>query len=195
MNEWWWHLVCFQFGAILNNAAINVLGYTFVAVIVVLRYAFLMSIYIGEELLVIRVFICLALVDSDKVFSKVVVTLWKIVFYFYLLNLFIFYLKDNCFTEFCCFLWTWINQKYTLNLPPIPSPSHPFRFDTEALFEFPETYSKFVLAIYFIHGSVSFHVTLFIHHPILLSSHVPNSVLYICFSIAALQIIFSVPSF
>ena len=89
------HLGCFQFGAILNNAAINVLGYTFVPVIVVLTYAFLMGIYIGEELLAIRIFICSALVDSDKVFSKVVVTLWKIVFYFYLFLKFIYFLFEG----------------------------------------------------------------------------------------------------
>ena len=88
-------MVCFQVGAILNNAAINVLGCTFVAVIVMLTYAFLMSIYKGEELLVIRVFICLALVDSDKVFSKVVVTLWKIIFYFYLFFKFIYFLFEG----------------------------------------------------------------------------------------------------
>ena len=34
---------------------------------------------------------------------------------------------------------------------------------TEALFEFPESYIKFPLAIYFTYGNVSFHVTLSIH--------------------------------
>lgn len=71
-------MVCFQFLAISNNAAINVLGHIFV-VIVVLMYALLMGIYLGGELLGIRVCICSALVDTAKVFSKVVVTLWKIV--------------------------------------------------------------------------------------------------------------------
>ena len=46
---------------------------------------------------------------------------------------------------------------------PYPSPSHPTKVDTEPLFEFPETYSKFPLVIYFTHGNVSFHVTLSIH--------------------------------
>ena len=71
-------MVCFQFLAISNNAAINVLGHIFV-VIVLLMYALLMGIYLGGELLGIRVCICSALVDTAKVFSKVVVTLWKIV--------------------------------------------------------------------------------------------------------------------
>ena len=31
--------------------------------------------------------------------------------------------------------------------------------DSESLFEFPEPYSKFPLAIYFTYGNVSFHVT------------------------------------
>jgi len=33
---------------------------------------------------------------------------------------------------------------------------------TEALFECPESYSKFPLAIYFIYGIVNFHVTLYV---------------------------------
>ena len=81
--------------------------------------------------------------------------------------LFIFSLKDSCFTEFCCFLsnLTWISHRYTyilsfLNLPSISLPIPPLQVDTEPLFEFPEPYSKFPLAIYFTYGNVSFHVTL-----------------------------------
>ena len=45
-------------------------------------------------------------------------------FFFPKLNLFILKLKDNCFTEFCCQISTWISHRYTyipslLNLPPI----------------------------------------------------------------------------
>ena len=58
-------------------------------------------------------------------------------------------------------------QVYPCALPPKP-PSHhspyPTLLDvTEPLFEFPESYSKFPLAIYFTYGVVNFHVTLSIH--------------------------------
>ena len=39
---------------------------------------------------------------------------------------------------------------------PSPAPSHPL----EPLYEFPEPYSKFPLALYFTYGNVSFRVTL-----------------------------------
>ena len=42
------------------------------------------------------------------------------------------------------------------------------------MFEFPETYSKFLLAIYFTYGNVSFHVTLSIH--LTLFSPLPMSI-------------------
>jgi len=60
-----------------------------------------------------------------------------------------------------------------------------------------ESHSKFPLAIYFPYGIVNFHVTLSIHFTfsLLPSHHVHRSVLYICFSIAALKINSSVPSF
>ena len=66
-----------------------------------------------------------------------------------------------------CQTSTWIRNRYTyipsiLNLPSISCPIPPLKVDTESLFEFPEPYSKFLLAIYFIYGNVSFHVTLFI---------------------------------
>ena len=48
--------------------------------------------------------------------------------------------------------------------PPSHQPPHHTLLDiTEPLFEFPESYSEFPLAIYFTYGSVSFHVTLSIH--------------------------------
>ena len=79
----------------------------------------------------------------------------------------------------------------------LPSPSHPtLQPVTEPLFELPESYSKFPLAIYFTHGIVNFYVTLSIHLPFsLLSSHLDHRfVLYVCFSIAALKINLSVSS-
>ena len=53
--------------------------------------------------------------------------------------------------------------------PSISLPIPPLQVDTEPLFEFPETYSKFPLTVYFTHGNVNFHVTLSIH--LTLSSH------------------------
>ena len=57
----------------------------------------------------------------------------------------------------------WISHRYTYipcepssHLSPHPTPLGWYR----ALFEFPETYRKFPLAIYFTHGNVSSHVTL-----------------------------------
>ena len=55
----------------------------------------------------------------------------------------------------------------------------PLQVVTEPQFEFPETYSKFPLAIYFIYGNVSFHVTYSFHtsHPLLPCPQVCNSIL------------------
>ena len=81
--------------------------------------------------------------------------------------------------------------------PPSDFTPHPtLQPVTEPLFEFPESYSKFPLAIYFTYDIVNFYITLSIHLPFsLLSSHcVHRSVLSVCFSIAALKINSSVPS-
>ena len=54
---------------------------------------------------------------------------------------FFFLLKDNCFTEFCCFLSNlWISHRYTyipslLNLPLISRPIPSLQVDTKPLFE------------------------------------------------------------
>ena len=96
-----------------------------------------------------------------------------------------------------CRTSTRISHRYThvLSLPHLP-PHPTLQPVTEPLFEFPESQSKFPLAIYFTHGIVNFYVTLSIHLPLsLLSSHhVHRSVLYVCFSIAALKVNSSVPS-
>ena len=92
-------------------------------------------------------------------------------FFFNFFFLIYFLLKDNCFTEFCCFLSNFnMNQPqvYIYILLPFEAPSHlpphsTLQVDTEPLFEFPEPHSKFSLAICFTHGSVSFCVTLSIH--------------------------------
>ena len=56
-------------------------------------------------------------------------------------------------------------------LNPIPTslPIPHFEIVTEPLFEFPESYGKFPLPIYFTYGIVSFHVTLSIQLPLSLS--------------------------
>ena len=79
-----------------------------------------------------------------------------------------------------CQTSTWISHKYTyipslLNLPPISRSIPPLWVDTEPLFEFPEPYSKFLLAIYFTYGNVSFHVTISIH--LTRSSPLPMSII------------------
>ena len=63
-----------------------------------------------------------------------------------------------------CQISTWISHRYTympslLKLPPIFLTIPSLLVDTEPLFEFPEPYSKFPLAIYFAYGIASFHVT------------------------------------
>ena len=79
---------------------------------------------------------------------------------------------------------TWIIYIYAL---PFEPPSHlppitPLWADTAPLLEFPETYSKFPLAIYFTYCKFpcySFHTS----HPLLPSPHVHKSLLYVYFSI------------
>ena len=95
-----------------------------------------------------------------------------------------------------CHTLTRISHRYT-NVSSLLSPYPSLQPVTEPLFEFPESYSKFPLAIYFTYGIVSFHVTLSRHLPfsLLSSTHVHSSVLYVCFSIAALKINSSVSSF
>ena len=100
-------------------------------------------------------------------------------FFFFFFNYF-FYWRIIALQNFAVFCQTsaWINHKYTyipslLKLPPISLPTLPLQVDTESLFEFPEPYSKFPLANYFIYGNVSFHVTLSLH--LTLSSPLPTS--------------------
>ena len=80
------------------------------------------------------------------------------------------------------------------NLPPMSLPT-PLQIVTESLFEVPKSYRKLPLAINFTNGIVSFHVTLSISLTLSLlpttPHHVHKSVLYVGFSIAALQIISS----
>ena len=96
------------------------------------------------------------------------------------------------YTWYCKFLCYSLHTSSLL--PPLLPTLQPV---TERLFEYPESHSKFPLAICYTHGIVNFYVTLSIHLPFsLLFSHLVHmSVLYVCFSIAALKINSSVPSF
>ena len=102
-----------------------------------------------------------------------------------------FLLKDNCFTEFCCFLSNlYMNQPQVYIYPlPFEPPSHlPPHFTPqiyiEPLSEFPDPQSKFSVAIYFTYGNVSFHVTLCIH--LTLSSPLPMSISLFSLSVSSL---------
>ena len=55
-----------------------------------------------------------------------------------------------------------------MNIPPISLPIPPFQVVTELWFEFPESYSKFPLTVYFTYGSLSLHANpLHTSHPLL----------------------------
>ena len=67
-----------------------------------------------------------------------------------------------------CQTSTLISHRYTyipflLNLPSISLFIPPLSVVAECWFEFPGSYSKIPLAVYFTYGNVSFHVTLSIH--------------------------------
>ena len=67
-----------------------------------------------------------------------------------------------------CQTSTWISYRYTcipslLKLHPIFVPTSPLQVDTGPLIEFSEPFSKFLLAMYFTYGNVSFHATLSTH--------------------------------
>ena len=64
-----------------------------------------------------------------------------------------------------CHRSTWISHRHThvpsfLNLTPTPSPFHPSRVLQSTGFEFPASYSKFPLAIYFTYSNVYISVLL-----------------------------------
>ena len=97
--------------------------------------------------------------------------------------LFLFLSKDNCFTEFFCFLSNLdMNQPsvyiYPFSLEPssyvLTCPTPPGV--TEPWFEFPQSYSKFPLATYFAYGSICVSVLLF---PFVPSSPSPTPFFYV----------------
>ena len=73
----------------------------------------------------------------------------------------------------------------------LPSPFHPSRLSKNTSFGFPESYSKFPLAIYFtndkVYVSMLFSQTLF-SSTLSFPHYVQKSVLYVCVSFAALQV-------
>ena len=122
------------------------------------------------------------------------------------INLFIFNWRIVA-SKYCvglCCISRWISHRYTyvrflLNLPPTSDPFPPLEVVTKPQFEFPESYSKFPSDIYFTYGSVYASMLL---SPFLSpspsslpSTCVHKSLLYVCISIAALQIGSLLPSF
>ena len=88
-----------------------------------------------------------------------------------------------------CQTSTWISHRYTyipslLNFPLISPTIPPLQVDTEPLFEFPESYNKFPLAVYITDDNVSFHVSLSIH--LTLSSPLPMSISLFFMSVSPL---------
>ena len=109
----------------------------------------------------------------------------------FIFSFYFFYWKISVLQNFVVFCQTstWISHRYTyipsfLSLPPISLPIPSLWVDTEPLFEFPEPYSKFPLAIYFTYGNVSFHVTLSIH--LTLSSPLAMSISLFSMSVSPL---------
>ena len=113
-----------------------------------------------------------------------------------------FWLEDNWCTILCWSL-SYINMIYDIGIhmsppsltsTPFSTPSHPLGChgapDLSSLH-----HNKFPLAIYFTYGNVCFHVTLSIRLTLSFPHCVHNTVLYVCISIAALQIGSSVPYF
>ena len=82
-----------------------------------------------------------------------------------------------------------ISHRYT-HVPSLPDFPHISLPMPSACHRFPESDSKFPLAICFTHGIVNFCITLSLHLPfsLLSSRFVHRSVLYVCFSTAALKI-------
>ena len=81
--------------------------------------------------------------------------------------------------------------------PPSPLPPHPALLDCHRALVWVSWDIQQIPIDYLFYGNVSFHVTLSIHLTLSLlpSPRVHRSILYVCFSIAALQINSSEPSF
>ena len=99
-----------------------------------------------------------------------------------------------------CHSSTWVSHRHTyvpslLNLPPISHPSHPSRLSQKTRLSSLCNTANFhwlpILHMVIIH----FHATLSIHPILSFSLCVLKSILYVCVSIAALQVGPSVPSF
>ena len=106
-------------------------------------------------------------------------------------KIFIFYWWIIALQNFVVFCQTstWISHRYTYiftslwNSLPSPSPFYPSGLIQSPCL-FPEPYSKFPLAIYFVYGNVSFHVTL--PKWLTLSSPLPMSISQFSMSVSPL---------
>ena len=98
-----------------------------------------------------------------------------------------------------CHTSTWISHRYTYvpSLLSLPSISHPLpsRLSASTRLELPTPYSKFLLAVYFTHGDAYVSMLLSIQPALSFPHCVHKSVVYVCVSIAALQVGSSVASF
>ena len=121
--------------------------------------------------------------------------------YIFFKNLFIFYRIIYCFTKFCCFLSNLImNQPqvyiYPLpfeppsHLPPCPTPLGWYRAPVRVSWDIRQLPIGCLFYIWWCKfPCYSLHTS----HPLLHSPRVHKSILFVCFSIAALQINSSAP--
>ena len=98
-----------------------------------------------------------------------------------------------------CHTSAWISPRYThapslLNLPPTFH-SPPLCLSQITRFELPVSYSKSPLAIHFTYGNAYVSMLLSQFVPPSPSPMCPESVLYVCVSVAALHVGSSIPSF
>ena len=118
-------------------------------------------------------------------------------------NLFIFnwriivlqYCVGFCQTSVWSVIGTYWSPPFWTFLPPTSLPIPPLLVVTEPHFEFPESYSKFPLVLYFTCGYACSVLIISVHPTLSFLPAIHKSVLCICVSIAALQIISSVTSF
>ena len=135
--------------------------------------------------------------------SRVRPRAWVFFFQFYIYLLFIFNWRITAL-QYCvsfCHTPTWFSHRYAyvficLTLP-LPTPSHPSRLSQSPRLSSLSQFRKFPLSTLYMVVDILPCYCLHSSQPLLvpLSPHAHESVLYVCISIAALQIGSSGPSF